>query len=218
MKRLPILICVILVAASVLWISGNPSGGQTRTDFATADPEGRSQLLNSEGVVSESLRLAQNDPAKKEKQNSKIPKKDPKAHSAEAKAFFQQARRKLLSYKTIRASLEEKVVIGGRSFKVDGSYVQASNPQGNDLKLRLEFRISLGAKEKGALQGELEQVSDGEFLWTRHQIGKKTRVSRRNIRQILEAAMARGNRPPDILVAQLGLGGYPRSWRRLNAI
>ncbi|MCH7990409.1 MAG: hypothetical protein IID46_14810, partial [Planctomycetes bacterium] len=124
-------------------------------------------------------------------------------------AFFQQARRKLRSYKTIRATIEENVVIGGRSLKVNGSYVQGSGTQADGLKLRLEFRISLGAEEKGALQGELEQVSDGEFLWTRHTIGKKTRVSRRNIRQILNAAKARGNTPPDILVAQLGLGGLP---------
>lgn len=209
MKRLPILICVILIAAGVLWMSGNPSGGQTRTDFAAADSKDSLQLTSSEGVASESLRLAQNEPAQKEKQTSKSPKKDSKAHSAEAKAFYQQARRKLRSYKTIRASLEEKVVIGGRRFKVNGSYVQASGTQGDEIKLRLEFRISLGAKESGALQGELEQVSDGEILWTRHTIGKKTRVSRRNIRQILDAAKARGNTSPDNLVAQLGLGGLP---------
>jgi hypothetical protein len=209
MKRLPILICVILVAASVLWMSGNPSGGQTGTDFSATDSEGSFQPHSSERVAPENIRLAQYDSAETEKQNSKKPKKDPKANSADAKAYFQQARRKFLSYKTIRASLEEQVVIGGRSFKADGSYVQDSSTQGNDLKLRLEFRISLGATENESLQGELEQVSDGENLWTRHKIGKNTRVSRRNIRQILDAGKARGNIPMNILVAQLGLGGFP---------
>jgi hypothetical protein len=190
-------------------MSGNPSGGQSRTNFSAAGSKDNLQLTGSEGVTSEGLRLAQKDPAKKEKQTAKNAKEEPKAHSAEALEFYQQARKKLSSYKTIRASLEEKVVIGGRRFKVNGSYVQGSGTQRDNLKLRLEFKISLGAEERGALQGELEQVSNGEFLWTRHTIGKKTRVSKRNIRQILDAAKNLGNSSPEVLVAQLGLGGLP---------
>ncbi|MCH7990548.1 MAG: hypothetical protein IID46_15510, partial [Planctomycetes bacterium] len=190
-------------------MSANPSGGQTGTDSPTTDSEGSLQLRSGEGIAPESLRLAQDDPAQNEKQTSKDQQNVSKSSPADAKALFQQVREKLLSYTSIQASIEEKVVIGDRRFTVNGSYVQGSSQPATNLKLRLEFRIRLGAAQNTASQGELEQVSDGETLWTRYQIGNSTRVSRRNISQILEAAKARENTEYDVLVTQLGMGGLP---------
>jgi len=52
-------------------------------------------------------------------------------------------------------------------------------------------------------------VCDGQILWTRHLVGKKARVTRRDVHDILTAAKKAGNHPQNVLVADLGLGGLP---------
>ena len=100
--------------------------------------------------------------------------------SAEAKAALEQARQRLLSHQSIKAKLVETVAMSGRRFTVHGAYVQG---RGDDLKLRLEFQAKLGDTE-----GSILEVCDGQVLWTRHQIGDETRIFRRDVRQILQAA------------------------------
>lgn len=188
MKRLPIFTLTLFVTAGVLWMAGVPSQGQNTKGSAASDAtkQGKSKASATKATDS-SLR-----------------------DSSDASTVFLQALQKLSRYKTIQASVVEDVTIGGRSFQATGVYKQGSSLQGADLKLRLEFQIRLGSDGKGDLQGELEQVSDGNILWTRQQIGKNTRVYRRNIHQILEAAStATGGQPQKSFVAQLGLGGIP---------
>jgi len=77
-----------------------------------------------------------------------------------------------------------------------GQYVQ-----GQDLQLRLAFQVQVG-KTSGALL----EVCDGQVLSTRLTIGDDVRITRRDVREILNAAVA-GNVPESMLKAELGLGG-----------
>jgi len=103
--------------------------------------------------------------------------------------------------RSIRARLVERVTIGDRSFKAEGTYLQ-----GADFKIRLEFTVSIGSG-KAKAEGSLLEVCDGTILWTRHAIGKQPRITRRDVRQILNAA--RSNNAETILTVELGLGGLP---------
>ncbi|MGE3314426.1 MAG: hypothetical protein AB7O26_04865 [Planctomycetaceae bacterium] len=105
------------------------------------------------------------------------------------------------SIRSVKARLIERVSIGDRKFTAEGSYLQ-----GPDLKIRLEFRVSIGSG-KGKLEGSLLEVCDGTVLWTRNAIGKQPRITRRNVRQILDAA--KSSDLQTILTAELGLGGLP---------
>ncbi|MCA9115977.1 MAG: hypothetical protein KDA79_12900 [Planctomycetaceae bacterium] len=114
-----------------------------------------------------------------------------------ANKTLKSAREKLLACRSIQTSLRETVSLGGRRFRAEGSYIQ-----GADLKLRLDFSIQIGSTE-----GSLLEVCDGGVLWTRHQAGVQSRITRRDVRQILRAADGRVEQ--NVLVAELGLGGLP---------
>lgn len=120
--------------------------------------------------------------------------------SAAAKAALDQARQRLLAYQSIKAKLEETVVTPNRRFKVVGSYLQG---RGADLKLRMEFQARLGSTV-----GSVLEVCDGQVLWTRHQIDTDVRISRRDVRQILQAAADNGL-PENLITVELGFGGLP---------
>ncbi len=150
-------------------------------------------------------------------------KPEPKASPA-ALETLTLARNKLIG-KRIRAQILETVAIGPSKFKVTGSYLQ-----GTDLKLRLDFKVQVGDSI-----GSLLEVCDGQVLWTRQSLSslsreaekakqkksskkkttkkaKKTddvRITRRDVREILNAAASRGSVPKNMLVAELGLGGLP---------
>ncbi len=123
---------------------------------------------------------------------------EPGPESSEAKAALEQARQRLKSYRSIKSRLQETVALGNRRFTVKGAYLQ-----GADLKLRLEFQVKLGDTE-----GSVLEVCDGQVLWTRHHIGADTRITRRDVSQIQQAAAGAGltdNR----LIVELGFGGLP---------
>lgn len=139
---------------------------------------------------------------------------EPEESDSEALETFSQARDTLMGYRSVQATIREKVAIGDREFKATGSYVQ-----GTDLKLRLEYEVTLG-RGAGAVRGSLLQVCDGQLLWTRYLLedgGSKEsgesqaepHITRRDVRRILDAAAKSGNIPENILLAELGLGGLP---------
>jgi hypothetical protein len=128
------------------------------------------------------------------------PSDAPGPESPEAKSTLEQARQRLLRYQSLKAKLVETVALTNRRFIVNGSYLQGS---GADLKLRLEFATKLGETE-----GTLLEVCDGQVLWTRHHIGSDVRISRRDVRQILQAAAANGY-TDNLLTVELGFGGLP---------
>ena len=170
-------------------------------------------FATSYGLNSTALRGAQADPPKAplaEKRNPEPGKKpaaaspktpvsdEPGKESPEAKVTLEQARQRLKAYRSIKARLQETVALGNRRFTVKGAYLQ-----GADLKLRLEFQVKLGDTE-----GSVLEVCDGQVLWTRHHIGADTRITRRDVSQIQQAAAGAGltdNR----LIVELGFGGLP---------
>ena len=142
------------------------------------------------------------DKPQKDSENDAPPKEKPvlrrnEASGTVALVTLQDARAKLLTYRTVRAKVTEVVSLGDRQFRMEGSYLQ-----GTDLKVRVEYKVQVGGTE-----GRLLEVCDGRLLWTHQQVGKEQRVSRRDVRQILDAAATPDRSPDDMLQAELGLGG-----------
>lgn len=111
-------------------------------------------------------------------------------------------RKKLKALQPFRAKIKETIVIRGRTFQATGHYVQ-----GADLKLNLSFTINAGRTK-----GSLVQVCDGQFLWTRHQIGKSITATKRDVHRVLKelTSLSRSTGPvpqPGQFEADLGLGG-----------
>ncbi|MEO1997153.1 MAG: hypothetical protein ABGZ17_17940 [Planctomycetaceae bacterium] len=110
-----------------------------------------------------------------------------------------RAREKLASYRSIQADVLETMAIGSRQFKATGRYLQ-----GPDDKLRIEFSVQIGKDTKGSLV----QVCNGHHLWTRWNLGKNSRITRRDVQEIRRTI--RRQRPSVLdarLLADLGLGG-----------
>jgi outer membrane lipoprotein-sorting protein len=118
------------------------------------------------------------------------------ASGAAALITMEQARDKLIRYKSVKADISEVVTLGNRKIRLSGKYLQ-----GTDLQLRFEFEVNVGGTK-----GRLLEVCDGQILWTYYEVGKQKRVARRLVRQILNEA---GDGPENLLIAEIGLGGLP---------
>lgn len=142
--------------------------------------------------------------------DKKTPQKEPeepennlKKNPTLAIGLLKKSREKLLAYSSIRAQITEKVAIGPKPFVINGSYLQ-----GKDLKLRLEFQVQ--SQKKGTKPvGTLLEICDGQVLWTEHKIKGNARVTRRDVQAILQQAELNPKSRPNMLVAELGLGGLP---------
>lgn len=109
------------------------------------------------------------------------------------------AHQRMLAHTHIRAELQEVVAIKEPPFKMAGNYVSAG------LKLRLNFNVKLPDGAKGSLL----EVCDGERLWSVTELPGSTRVTRRDVRQILAAMDQAKNRPDRAAAIDLALGGLP---------
>jgi len=129
---------------------------------------------------------------------------DPAAAAAKT---LKQARTALDSFHSIQAEIRQTIVVGNRRVKAHGRYFQLSK-----LKRRIELEIKLGTHQN-ATTGSLLQVSNGQTLWTQQRIGNKPgelpRVTRRNVRQILNTAKEQESISEAVLVQELGMGGLP---------
>ena len=138
-------------------------------------------------------------------------------------------REKLDTIETLQCELYETIHLSDQRFYASGVYSQAS---GN--RVRLEFRIfpirgvlNEDAKnlafdgqpedvEKLKSTGEFTQVSDGGVLWTLWKNGDDNRLTRRNIREILEAADAEEDINSAQMLEDLGTGGLQALIARLQ--
>ncbi|HEV8068161.1 MAG TPA: hypothetical protein VGP76_10515 [Planctomycetaceae bacterium] len=102
---------------------------------------------------------------------------------------------------SIRARIVERVSISGRSFRLEGSYLQ-----GTDLRLRLELKV-VSENPDSRVDGTLLEVCDGTILWANYQVGKEKRITRRDVSQILNASKTNGQ--INFSTVELGLGGLP---------
>ena len=117
---------------------------------------------------------------------------------------------------SIRARIVERVSISGRKFRLEGSYLQ-----GTDLRLRLELTV-IPETTEGRVEGSLMEVCNGTILWTRYQVGQQTRITRRDVSQILNASKTNGQ--INLSTVELGLGGLPAllasldRWMRFDSV
>jgi hypothetical protein len=102
---------------------------------------------------------------------------------------------------SIRARIIERVSISGRKFRLEGSYLQ-----GTDLRLRLELKVAAETPDS-RVAGSLLEVCNGTILWACYQVGKETRITRRDVSQILNASKTNGQ--INFSTVELGLGGLP---------
>lgn len=131
--------------------------------------------------------------------NAPADKKDDASKPLPAKDFFERVRQELPNHQSIKAKMEQVVSIGDQNFKVEGEYLQAGK------KLKLSYTVD----PDHGLQGKMLEVCDGKELWTLLELPDSKRVTRRNIQQILTAAVAASKKdlPEATVNVELGLGG-----------
>lgn len=121
---------------------------------------------------------------------------------------------------SLSCQIQQTVLMSGRRLQAAGRYFHAS---GN--RLRLEYRMfpirATKASDKDAMEigaepedtdklkvtGSLTQVSDGSVLWTYWVNANQKQLTRRNIREIIEAADAEPNYSSASSLMDLGVGG-----------
>ena len=153
---------------------------------------------------------------------------DPTADAASAaaadlpnsKELLDQVRNKLQGLDFLKCDLHETVMMSGMSFRAVGTYAEAtgnrvrvefrifpSQPSvQNDLKqLALDAEPAVAAAETS--RGELTQVSDGTVLFTHWKNGTNVSVTRRNLRDIMDAASKVAGYDTDHVAMDLGVGG-----------
>jgi hypothetical protein len=137
-----------------------------------------------------------------------------------AKDVLSKVRETLDGLDSLSCDLHETIVFSGQRFYAVGRYIQAS---GN--RMRLEFRIfpsravkssdadSAGidadpeATENLQSTGSLQQISDGSVLWSLWDNGGNKRLTRRNIREIMESVPETGSYKANQVLEDLGVGG-----------
>lgn len=186
MKSLPSLTLAAIAAVAVAYSLNGTSLRGSQADPSPATSAKKGQAESNEKTKTGSAKERPSDA--------------PGPESPEAKTTLDQARQRLLSYRSIKAKLTETVALGNRRFTVNGAYLQGSAP---DLKLRLEFQVKVGDSE-----GSLLEVCDGQVLWTRHRVGTETHITRRDVRQILQVA-AKSGLAENLITVELGFGGLP---------
>lgn len=126
----------------------------------------------------------------------------------------------LKSAQSLSCNLQQTILISGQKMLAAGRYVQ-----GTGNRMRLEYRIfpaeSVNSKDATLLDpgaepvdvndlkinGALTQISDGSVLWSKWQNGPETQITRRNIREILEAVKDIKNTTATDSLRSLGVGG-----------
>lgn len=126
----------------------------------------------------------------------------------------------LKNAQSLSCNLQQTILISGQKMLAAGRYVQST---GN--RMRLEYRIfpveAATAKDSALLKpdaeaadvkdlkisGALTQISDGSVLWSKWQNGPDTQITRRNIREILDAVKDIKNTTAADSLRSLGVGG-----------
>lgn len=140
----------------------------------------------------------------------------PPQPSKEAEDLIREAKNRLFAYSSVQAKIREYVSLGDRRFEAEGTYL--AGPFDPLPKLRVEYHVRVGNTE-----GRLLEVCDGQILRSMRSIdrvkgappalakeaGPAVQVTRRDVKQILEAVYEAGSSPDAVLKAELGLGGLP---------
>jgi hypothetical protein len=143
--------------------------------------------------------------------------------------ILNQARTRLESLNSLQCDLQQTAIFGGVKLIAAGKYTEAS---GN--RVHLIYRIypmsAIRTEDaaKNALdaaapelkpeenRGELLQVSDGAVVHTSWKNGDIVRVTRRNLKDILDAAQTISGYDPNNVAMDLGVGGLRALISRLQ--
>lgn len=149
----------------------------------------------------------------------------------DSKALLDQVRSKLQELDSLKCDLHETVMMSGMSFNAAGTYAEASGNRvhvefrifpsqpsvQNDFKqLALDAEPVVAAAETS--RGELTQVSDGTVLFTHWKNGANVSLTRRNLRDIMEAASKVVGYDTDHVAMDLGVGGLRGLISRIESL
>lgn len=151
--------------------------------------------------------------------------------------LLSQVREKLKALDSLKCDIHQTAVFSGMKFTAVGRYLQST---GNRFRIEYQIFPIVTAKASDAIQpvsddaadpksnsdgeqataiearGILTQVSDGSVLFTYWKNGDDTRVTRRNISDILKASAEVSQYDATRAVQDLGLGGFSALIARLQ--
>lgn len=143
-----------------------------------------------------------------------------KPSSEPANAVLSKVTETLKNAQSLSCNIQQTILMSGQKMLAAGRYVQ-----GTGNRMRLEYRIfpveALHSKDADLLKpdadaaeisdekisGALTQISDGSVLWSKWQNGPDTQITRRNIREILDAVKDMKNTTAADSLRSLGVGG-----------
>ncbi|MBL8828935.1 MAG: hypothetical protein JNM18_18285 [Planctomycetaceae bacterium] len=105
-------------------------------------------------------------------------------------------------YGSISAKLRQRAELFGVSMLGTGTYIQGSSPS---HRLRYEVTMQLGNRK-----ASVQQIADGEYLWTRRELASAPTLTRVNIDRVLEIQEAHRGQTALRSGYVLGLGGLTR--------
>lgn len=105
-------------------------------------------------------------------------------------------------YGSVSAKLRQRADLFGVSMLGTGTYIQGSSPS---HRLRYEVTMQLGNRK-----ASVQQIADGEYLWTRRELASAPTLTRVNIDRVLEIQEAHRAQAALRSGYVLGLGGLPR--------
>jgi hypothetical protein len=133
----------------------------------------------------------------------------PAADPAAGDLLVQQAVEAMQRHETFAARLRQRIDLFGHRLVGSGQYLQQG--QGPDRRLRLELRLHV-AEQPIVLQ----QVCDGQFLWTLNQLDPAPVLQRVDARRVRQALEEGGRAVPYGLANTLALGGLPKLLEQLR--
>ena len=145
--------------------------------------------------------------------------------------LLNQVRSKLQSLDSLKCDLHQTVMMSSMKLHAAGTYAEAS---GN--RVHVEFRIfpsqpavkedtkklAIDAEPTAlapeTARGELTQISDGSVLFTHWKNGDTVQVTRRNLRDIMDAATKVAGYDADHVAMDLGVGGLRGLISRIESL
>jgi len=145
--------------------------------------------------------------------------------------LLNQVRSKLQSLESLKCDLHQTVMMSGMTLHATGTYAEASGnrvhvefrifpsqPAVKDDTKKLAIDAEPAALAPETARGELTQVSDGAVLFTHWKNGTAVRVTRRNLRDIMDAATKVAGYDADHVAMDLGVGGLRGLISRIESL
>jgi len=145
--------------------------------------------------------------------------------------LLDQVRSKLQALDSLKCELHETVMMGGMTLNATGTYAEASGnrvhvefrifpsqPTVKDDVQRLAIDAEPSVQAPETARGEMIQVSDGTVLFTHMKNGANERLTRRNLRDVMDAATKVAGYNADHVAMDLGVGGLRGLISRIESL